>query len=66
LPPAYARTYALVRGGWRTASEIAKQDGCSSTAAINRLEKLREWRLVTRRRVEPRGYEYSLAGKGGG
>jgi hypothetical protein len=58
LPPAYARALLLVRQGLDTATAVAGADGCSPNAAINRLEKLRTWGLVTRVRVEPRGYRY--------
>jgi hypothetical protein len=60
LPPVYMRTLSLVRGGWDTAPEVARQDGCAPTAAIDRLEKLRAWGLLRRWRIEPRGYRYAV------
>jgi hypothetical protein len=61
LPPVYIRTLSLVRGGWDTATEIARQDGCTPNAAINRLEKLRTWGLLRRwrpTRSDSRGWRY--------
>lgn len=63
LSPRYARTLAIIRStGGLSAPDIARDmDDATTTAANNRLEKLRAWGFVTRERLELVGFVYTAA-----